>query len=340
MALCAVCILIAGGYFHYALRRTSTVTAIRREPPVASLPAPTPHGAQQRRATRRLLFRSTAPDAHFGHLAALTLNDAGQNARHYYDALNCQTVAFAGGHGICLRINATTPGFPTDAVLFDADFHIRRAIPLAGIASRTRVSPDGKWGAVTVFTAGDSYASIQMSTKTNLIDMESGTILVDLEEYSVTRDGRPFKERDFNFWGVTFTKDNRSFYATLASGGKTYLVKGELNTLQAKVIRAGIECPSLSPDNTRVAFKQRHDGKFQPTWRLAVLDLATLKETVLAEPRTIDQQVQWFDNTRVLYALPEDERVRGGAVRTWTIAADGRHPPELLLPYADSPLIF
>ena len=55
-------------------------------------------------------------------------------------------------------------------------------------------------------------------------------------------------------------------------------------------MRENVECPSLSPDGTRVAFKKKvGDG----VWRLSVLDLETLKETELAETRSVDDQALW-----------------------------------------------
>ena len=47
---------------------------------------------------------------------------------------------------------------------------------------------------------------------------------------------------------------------------------------EARVLRENVECPSLSPDNTRIVFKKRMtDGPGGVTWRLHVLDLATQK---------------------------------------------------------------
>ncbi len=46
-----------------------------------------------------------------------------------------------------------------------------------------------------------------------------------LESYAITRDGRAYRAADVNFWGVTFADDTH-FYATLATGGRTYLVRG------------------------------------------------------------------------------------------------------------------
>ena len=45
------------------------------------------------------------------------------------------------------------------------------------------------------------------------------------------------------------------FYCTLSSQGKHYLVKGDIATQTATVLRENVECPSLSPNGTRIAYK-------------------------------------------------------------------------------------
>ena len=68
-----------------------------------------------------------------------------------------------------------------------------------------------------------------------------------------------------------------------------------------------MECPSLSPDGTRIAYKKRVKGlpKDAP-WRLYILDLRTMRETPLAERRSVDDQAVWRDNHTLVYALPGD----------------------------------
>ena len=156
--------------------------------------------------------------------------------------------------------------------------------------------------------------------------MQSGKLIVDLEKFDVTRDGKPFKAIDFNFWGVTFTRDGRRFYATLSTGGKMYLVEGDIQTRRARVIHEGVECPSLSPDETRIAYKQRQ-GR---TWRLHVLDLASGRETALAETRSVDDQVEWLDDERIMYGLEGD---------VWVVPADGGGKPRVYIPDALSPAV-
>ena len=76
-----------------------------------------------------------------------------------------------------------------------------------------------------------------------------------------------------------------------------YLIEGSLITKEARTVRENVECPSLSPDNTRLAFKKRVSNAPGPVvWRLYSLDLATGVETRLAETRNVDDQVEWLDN--------------------------------------------
>ena len=106
--------------------------------------------------------------------------------------------------------------------------------------------------------------------------MASGTALANLEDFTILRDGQPVTAPDVNFWGVTFAADSNRFFATLATGGHTYLVEGDLAARRVVVGRDNVECPSLSPDGTRIGFKKRmDDGSGSPVWRFHVLDLRT-----------------------------------------------------------------
>ncbi len=222
------------------------------------------------------------------------------------------------GRGLCLTTKQETLGQAVNARIFG--HRLPAATHCAARRAeepRPRVSPRGRYGAATTFVAGHSYLDKGFSTFTALIDMSEGKVLANLEKFEVTRDGKRFDEIDFNFWGVTFARDERRFYATLSSGGKIYLVEGDVQTRRARVVADGVECPSLSPDETRVAFKRRRGNE----WRLHVLDLATGRETPLAETRSVDDQVEWLDDNRILYGLIKD---------VWVVRADGTRPaPDL-----------
>ena len=82
-----------------------------------------------------------------------------------------------------------------------------------------------------------------------------------------------------------------------------------------------MECPSLSPDGTRIAYKKNTGGTLAAHWRVAFLDLATGKETVLSEPRSVDDQIEWLDDQTLLYGLARD-----GAAGRQRYLADQRGP--------------
>jgi hypothetical protein len=242
--------------------------------------------------------------------------------------LACERVYFAAGRGICMGVAPS--GVDYRAIVFDNDFEPIHEITLLGLPSRARVSADGRYGAMTVFVAGDSYLSspTAFSTRTTLLDMRKGEQIGQLEQFAVRKDGRPFDAVDFNFWGVTFDPaDSNRFYATLATGPHHYLVEGDVDAKSLRVLRDGVECPSLSPDGSQIAFKSRIGS--EDRWRIHVLDVATLKDHPVAEHRSIDDQVEWLDNRTLVYS--EGENV-------YTTPADGSGEPQLLVKDATSPV--
>jgi hypothetical protein len=281
---------------------------------------------------RGILFRSAAPDDTFGKVGFLPGGAAG--AAPSITNLTCDRVYFAGGRGVCLTIEPTL--VPPYAVsFFDRDFHTAGKQPLTGVPSRTRLSSDGRHAASTVFETGHSYAENGFSTRTILWDTVTARAAGDLEEFAVTRDGAPFKAPDFNFWGVTFIPDSARFYATLRTAGKIYLVEGNLERRSVQVLREGVECPSLSPDAKRLAFKKRVNGRIDVFWQPAILDLASGEERLITtESRSVDDQVEWLDDGHILYHLPSS---KGADI--WSLAIDNSQPPQLLIPGGYSPAV-
>lgn len=241
------------------------------------------------------------------------------------DELACERVYFAGGRGLCL---AAAGGDGYEATIFDRTLQPLQRLPLAGLPSRARVSADGRYGATTVFVDGHAYEKpTGFSTLTTIVDMGSGVELGNLEDFAVSRDGGPFDAVDFNFWGVTFQRANPDrFYATLHTGKHYYLVEGSVFGRTMRVLRDGVECPSLSPDGTRIAFKHRIGAD---RWRLEVLDLDTLAAHQVGERRSIDDQAEWLDDRTLVYSNGLD---------VYTVAADGSGTPRLVLRNATSPL--
>lgn len=269
-----------------------------------------------------LLYRNTALGDSFGRLAVSRADDP-TGARVITD-LNCERAHIRAGVGVCLEADR---GFVTTyrALVFDESFSVLHDIGLAGTPSRVRVSPSGTRAGATVFVSGHSYADAGFSTQTVILDTVAGDVLADLEvDFAVRRDGDVFDEVDFNFWGVTFIDDNE-FFATLGTGGDAYLIRGDIDRREIVVLDRGVECPSLSPSGTHVAFKSGGVG----TWQIAVLELATSEVTILAESRGVDDQVAWLDDDTVLYGLPVPDSP--AETDTWAVPADGSGVPELFL---------
>ena len=276
----------------------------------------------------RIMFRSTAPDSK-GHLALIAKDDpAGPRS---VSALTCLRVYAAGGTGTCLRQDGALTTF--QIAILDRSLNVAKAIPLVGVPNRTRVSGDGRLVAWTVFVAGDSYNHGRFSTRAGLIDLGSGDMVDSLEFLSVTVDGHPYTAPDLNFWGITFTADDNHFYPTMSTGGHRYLVEGDIAAKTVRTVAKNVECPSLSPDGRRIAFKSAVDGDPAKGWRLSVLDLSSGARTPLAETRSVDDQPAWLDPNTIGYAVPR----AAGDSDVWTVPADGSGAPRLLIPHAESP---
>ncbi|MGV9668006.1 TolB family protein [Nocardia niigatensis] len=275
----------------------------------------------------RILFRSTASDSN-GHLATVATDDPG--GPRTVSALSCLRVYAAGNTGVCLRQDGGLATF--QAAILDSNVEVRREIPLVGVPNRTRVSGDGRLVAWTVFVAGDSYNNGRFSTRAGLVDIDTGDMIDSLEFLPVTLDGHPYTAADLNFWGITFAADDNTFYATMATGGHRYLVQGDIAAKSIRTVTQNVECPSLSPDGLRIAFKSAIDGDPAKGWRLSVLDLASGVRTPLAETRSVDDQPAWLDANTIGYALAQ-----GADSDIWAVPADGSGSARLLIPHAESP---
>jgi hypothetical protein len=218
----------------------------------------------------------------------------------------------------------------------DAQLRLTDNAELAGLPSRVRMSADSSMLATTTFVGGHSYAQASFSTET--IIRRNGKSLGNIESWKSTVDGRPLRSVDRNFWGVTFAEDDETFYATAASGSTTWLMRGSLKGRSMNSLRTDAECPSLSPDQTKVAYKKRLGDDARGVWRLAVMDLKSGQESLLSETRSVDDQVEWLDDNRLLYGVS-----RPGSEATtsdiWVVPADGTGSPAVFIPEASSPAV-
>ena len=314
--ICVLCVLVGGGWVVIAALSDETTTSDAK---VAVA------GGGRLDLEGKLLVRAVDTDDVRLNGHATNVDVGTDPAKSPAGDLACERVYEAAGRGICLYQAAS--GVDYRMRVFDKRYRTVYERSLQGLPSRARVSPSGRWGATTSFVSGHAYGSPgTFSTQTEIIDMRSGKPVANLEQFSVEKDGDAIDAPDFNFWGVTFSQDDDTIYATLATRGKRYLVRGSLGKRRVVVLRENMECPSLSPDETRIAYKKRVGGVSD--WRLHVYDLATGRDVELPEERSIDDQVEWLNNEVVLY---------GDGRNVWATRADGTGQPERVLARADSP---
>lgn len=286
------------------------------------------------RRDAHVAFRDMTPGPNHGHLSFARLDN---RATRVTTALSCNRVHFTASLGLCLTIARDPAGFR--GYFIDHVPDVKQVIELPGMPSRTRISRDSRLAAYTVFVAGDSYLASGLSTRTRIVDAHSGGMVADLESFTVTRDGKVIRAVDFNFWGVTFTRDANRFYATLGTGGRILLVEGDVAARSLRVIAEDIECPSLSPDETHIAFKKRFGTGFDAWWQPAVITLATREVTLLPEPKHIDDQIEWLDDGHVLYAVGHSTSAALRRADVWVIPIDGASPSSIFISDAESPAV-
>jgi hypothetical protein len=237
------------------------------------------------------------------------------------DTLECERSHFGKSGGLCLVLNRETMQPRAHAYFLDARFQPLGRLDLAGLPIRARVSPDGKLGASTVFVSGENYASEDFTTRTTLFDLSTRQAIVDLEKFTVERDGRPFSNVDFNFWGVTFRQDSNRFLATLGTGGKRFLVEGDVSRRHFRVIADDVECPSLSPDERHVVFKRQRARA--AGWQLWAMNLDTRESWAITEDQQdIDDQVEWLDDTHVIYGMVLGSGLPEQSLSVWKTRID------------------
>ncbi|WP_254909854.1 TolB family protein [Micromonospora sp. NBS 11-29] len=301
---------LAAGYAVVSARRTPAPAAAAADRAVTLRPGPRLLAVTDRHASTAALADPAGPRA---------VSDR-----------ECLRVYAAAGTGVCL---APSSPWSYQVVVLDAELRPTRRLDVPGLPNRARVSASGRMVSWTTFVGGDSYAGGGFSTRTGFLDTRTGTTVTTLEQFAVRRDGRPYRSADVNFWGVTFARDDNVFYATMSTAGTRWLVRGDAAGRIVETVRANVECPSLSPDGTRIAFKEAVDADPGKGWRLSVLDLRTMRVTATAERASVDDQAAWLDDVTLAYTLRSDD----GRPDIWSVPADGSGASRLLLPGAESP---
>lgn len=329
LAFSVLLVALVGGSATYAARDLDRARTLRVTAPGVAV-------AEQQAAPDGpfVAFRHTGPDREYGVVATVPLDDPGGS--RVFTGATCDRVAATRTRASCLR---TERGVVTRSVAedLDADWQVVDSTPLPGLPSRTRLSPDGALVASTSFVTGQSYAQVGFSTATEIRDRD-GTDYGNLETFALTVDGRASSPTDRNMWGVTFADDDDTFWATVATGARRYLVQGDLSERALTTVADDVECPSLSPDGTRIAFKQAGTVDGAPGWTPAVLDLETGVRTILTgETRNLDDQLEWLDDSTLLYGLARPDEA--GVTDVWSLNVESDARPELFIEQAWSPSV-
>lgn len=324
VAVAAVLILVVGAYVIVEINRSSARASAPPDVAVTSLSAMA--GAP------RIVFRNTEVGSKYGLVSIVSLSNP-DGPRAFTDVA-CDRVYATTTVATCLR---TKRGIVTkfEALELDPNWKTEDSWPLPGVPSRTRISADGSLISTTSFVTGHSYMQVGFSTATE-IRSSGGRDYGNLEKFQLVIDGKPVNPVDRNVWGVTFAPDDNTFYATVATSGQNYLVRGDLSARTLTALRTGVECPSVSPDGKKIAFK--HDvGGSSPHWQIVVLDVATGQETALTgEAHSVDDQVEWLGDS-ILYGLAR--RDEAGVSDIWKINVNRDAVPELFIKQAWSPSV-
>jgi hypothetical protein len=263
-----------------------------------------------------LFFQSSRA---YGRIGVVKASNPGE--QWILNTLECERSHFGRTGGLCLVLNRESMQPRAYAYFLDARFQPVGRLDLAGLPIRARVSPDGRLAASTVFVTGENYASEDFTTRTTLFDLSTRQAIVDLERFTVERDGKPFSNVDFNFWGVTFRRDSNRFLATLGTGGKRFLVEGDVSRRHLRVIADDVECPSLSPDERHVVFKRQQ--RRGAGWQLWAMNLDTRESWAITEDQQdIDDQVEWLDDTQVIYGMVLGSGLPEQSLSVWMTRID------------------
>ncbi|WP_194923381.1 PD40 domain-containing protein [Catenulispora pinisilvae] len=284
-----------------------------------------------------LVYKTTVAGPDFGTLAERRLSGAATTVTGAptLSSIQCDRSYTAAGILLCLRADGNLVRV-ADVEVYDRNLKPIKKLQAAGIPNRARLSADGRMAAWTTFVAGDAYNGPAFSTRTSVLDLKTGALSDSIESFAVTLQGRPYHAVDENVWGVTFAADDNTFYATLGTGGRTWLVRGDVAARTLTTVTDNVECPSLSPDGKSIVFKKRVSDDAWKMWRLEVLNLTTMAETPLAETRSVDDQAAWLDDHTVMYAVPQTS---GSGYDVWSTPADGSGQPSLLARDAFSPSV-
>lgn len=250
--------------------------------------------------------------------------------------MGCTRVhAAADGRVFCYtRVVPGKPKYfsPPTGHVFARNFTLETSYPKGiGSVSRARISKDGKFTASTAFTTGHSYLGVggtTFSTATLVNAVADPKNAENIQRWPVLHKGAEVKSTDLNLWGVTFDPTNSDrFLVTAYFNGKPHLAEGSVQGKKISVLKEAVECPSFSPNGKRIAFKKRTGAA---KWSPAVMELATLKETVFDLANSVDDQIEWLNDDALIYEVVNTPLIGPSAVNLMTLNLREAKPEQRL----------
>lgn len=304
-------------FFLIVLLHYPSITSANTDLPVLSIKQ-TAAIIAQKKLPYALVANASSQNDQIVDLVTLNPNTLKPIARGMVDNLACLRLHGAeNGDFICSNsMKKNVLGIldygPLNSTWYSADLKKSVMFPIDKTNkrySRARISKDGTAMAWTNFTSNAGYADSGMGYKFSTVTyvaqiIDDKPVQTNLEQWALFKDKVKVSAEDLNYWGVTFHPNNsKQFLVTASFQGVHYLAQGDMNTQQMNIIYSGVECPSYSPDGTRIAFKKRLTST---TWAPAILELSTFKETVFNQlAYSVDDQIDWLDSQTLIYEVME-----------------------------------
>lgn len=196
---------------------------------------------------------------------------------------------------------------PPMVYIYSADLRILYAHPATGnTPSRVQMSADGSMVGFTSFTSGTSYADgagVNFMTSTRVGPADKPDQTSNLKDWRLLQDGKVLRSPNVQYWGVSFLPQNSNFfYVTVYINDARHIARGDVRQRELVIIFTGAECPSVSPDGTRIAVKRQIS---RTSWRPAVITLDTLAVTEFDVKDFVDDQIVWFNNGVLMFQVSE-----------------------------------
>jgi len=250
----------------------------------------------------------------------------------------CIRVHVAGERGFCMSANEDPLFQAHQTSFFDlANPEITTKSYGSALPSRARMSPDGSLASATAFISGASYADIggEAATIVTIDTIDGSRPLLGAAQFAVDSDDDRYNSGSGSYWGLTFV-DNNDFYITGFYGEEPEIMSGSIS--DRTVTPTGWEgsCPSVSPDGKTLVFKEAREGG---GFDLVAVDLESGDKWTLGETRSVDDQVEWRDESTIVYALHTEDGDRPIQPEwdLWSLDISEGSSPQLFLPNASSP---